>query len=107
MFCKKLGSFGFILTFKTIVVHNMYFSCNLMNSLLSYFGLTDFKNESYQHRFTCNQKYFSIGIMSSKVLGQNRLRALKASNTFFPAPETSESKGMSTELAIVRFYLSF
>ena len=35
-------------------------------------------------------------IMSSKILDQNRLGALKANNTFSP-PETSESKGMSTE----------
>ena len=42
-----------------------------------------------------NQKYFSIGIMSSKMLDQNRLGSLKANNTFSPS-QTSERKGMST-----------
>ena len=97
LFTKIVFCFDIQNNICTQLVLYLYSSGNSMNNLLSYFGLTDFKNESYQHRFTCNQKYFSIGIMSSKVLGQNRLRALKASNTFFPAPETSESKGMSAE----------
>ena len=42
-----------------------------------------------------NLKYFSIGIMSSKMLDQNRLGSLKSNHTFSPS-QTSESKGMST-----------
>ena len=31
----------FVLAFKTIFVHNMFWTCNSMNNLLSYCGLTD------------------------------------------------------------------
>ena len=56
-----------------------------------------------------NQKYFSMWIMSSKILDQNRLGALKKPTTHFPIPKPpcSESKEMSTEKDIVKVYLSF
>ena len=53
-------------------------------------------NRRLIHMVHRNKKYFSIGIMSSKILDQNRLGALKAYNTF-PPSETSESESMSTE----------
>ena len=44
--------FVFVLTFKTVFVHNMYFSCNSMNSIL---WVNWFKNESIWHGFTCTK----------------------------------------------------
>ena len=58
--------FVFVLTFKTIYVHNMFWGCSLywtgnsMNNLLSYFGLIDARISASDNDFPVNKKIQEI-----------------------------------------------
>ena len=84
--------FVFVLTFRTIYVHNMFSTCselvifmywtrNSMNNLSSYCGLRSWcKNKCFSQRFTCTQGYWP---KVQRFCGQMQPPALDCDDYYF------------------------